>query len=275
VELLDVSGEGKTCPTIPDYPLEVGLLTAAFYQGKVVACGGLLNSPTVDWIPTDRCFSLGPDLSKWEEMYSLPYGPTHALASSVFDNKWLISGGTNIIENTFTNKTMVLDGFIFLPSPDMPKAKDFHCQLTINSTHIFFASSFKYTFILNWQTQEYVPVDDMPNPMTVAACGLFKNKDLELEAIVANGYNSNIFSFTDFKWRDGPIVPEKVQNVATTSIKNGALSIGGWDGREDFFTSIYKFDNSLYDWTPVGIELSVKREEAAAVAVPDDFAKCQ
>jgi len=275
VEIVDVSGEGKICPTLPDYPLELTLFTAAFYDGKIVACGGLLNSPTVDWIPTDRCFSLGPDLSKWEEMYSLPYGPTHAFASSVIDNKWLLTGGESAALNTFTDTSMVLDGSFFSPAPELPKPKDFHCQLTINSTHVFFTSGLKDTFLLDWDTQKYTILDDIPARMTFAACGLFKNDNFDLEVIVADGKSGHIFSFANLEWRDGPKLPQNILYSSSAQTKNGILSLGGWIETSGTVNSIYRFDASSHDWILEDIELNIKRDQAAAVSVPDDFLNCQ
>jgi len=40
VEVVDLAKDRKTCSSIPDYPLALYKISATFYSGKLVACGG-------------------------------------------------------------------------------------------------------------------------------------------------------------------------------------------------------------------------------------------
>jgi len=142
VELIDLSGEGKLCPILPDYPLEVAFLDATFYEESVIVCGGSLPNHHA----TGRCFSLGPDLSSWKEIDTLPYSPRYSQASSIIDNKWFISGGY-----PESRSTLIYDGSTFTLGKELPYSRTDHCQLTINSTHVFFAGTEKETFLYNWE----------------------------------------------------------------------------------------------------------------------------
>jgi len=38
VEVVDISGSGKVCPTLPDYPFAVESSSVSFYNGRVIVC---------------------------------------------------------------------------------------------------------------------------------------------------------------------------------------------------------------------------------------------
>jgi len=268
VELIDLSNEGKDCPSLPNYPLRVEYLTAEFYQGNVIACGGYLST----LVNTDKCYSLGSDLSSWEELRTPLYGgPRRNLASSIIDDKIFITGGYDDVD---LKSTLVYDGSQFLQGPDLLHTKYYHCQLTLNSTHIFITSGGYETFLLNWETEEFVLLDDIPKYMDAAACGLLKNENYGLEVLVAEEGSSFIFSFTDLLWRNGPKIPNNAINPASAPTKNGFLSIGGYS-RGSFYTSVYKFNEISYEWVEEEAVLQTGRQYATAVAVSDDFVKCQ
>jgi len=107
---------------------------------------------------------------------SLPIG-TDNLASSVIDGKWLLSGGSNDISTQ--SKTLLYEDGVFMPGPDMPARKHSHCQLTLNSTHIFFVGGggedALTTFILDWPSQEYTFLESLPATDSYPACGVINN----------------------------------------------------------------------------------------------------
>jgi len=267
------NGQSDGCPSIPDYPFDVKDLAAAYYHGNIVACGGydgLRQSPF--------CYSLGPELNAWNEMDSLPDGPRERMASSIIDGKWLITGGYNPRNPSSGNAyktTVVYDGVQFTSGPELPVVSDDHCQLTLNSTHVFLVTGDKDTFTLNWETQEYVFYEKTFIEMPSSACGLLNNDNYGSEVLIASRAYSYIFSLTDHTWRDGPKLPEEPVGPVSAPAPYGFVSIGGFLG--DFLLaddSVYNFDEDLYEWALQKAELKIARFQAAAVAVPENFLNC-
>jgi len=266
VEVINLADDNKLCPSIPDYPIGVEQHTAVFYQGKIVSCGGYAD------VRNDRCFELGPDLRSWVEINSLPIDETASMQSSVIDGKWVISGGDTDL--THTSLLSYYDG-IFQPSPPLPFEKWNHCQLTLNSTHIFFTGGYGYsTFMLNWPRQEWIFLDDAPRSDTDPACGFVKTPSLGQEVIVAFETRSYIFSLADLEWRDGPLLPEDLSDFTNAQLNNGFLAIGGFNSDNQEVDTIYRFDPNSYDWVLEPSRLAIPRRRAEAVAVPDDFLAC-
>jgi len=266
VEVIDLSGDGLTCPKIPDYPLKVDAITAGFYDEKVIVCGGYDNSRT-----HDECFYLGPDLSRWIEMAPVLGGPKRRLASSIIDNKWLLSGGYD--GRTTFKSTFFFDGISFNEGPEMPASKRAHCQVSINATHIFFANGGTTTFLLNWYTQEYDILDRIPNSKEYGSCGVINNADHGLEVLLVDESSSYIYSIDDREWRDGPKLPQSTVDSFPVQLDDGFLSMGGKLG-SSYHATIYKFDENAYDWLVEPVRLETPRQFAAAVTVPDTFLNC-
>jgi len=259
-----LADDKKRCPSLPEYPLGVTDLTAAFYQGKVVACGGFGGTTF------DKCYELGPDLRQWVEFLPLPDKSDYALKSSIIDDKWIVSGG---FYNPFSLYSF--DGRFTIENP-MPFGKPYHCQVTINTTHIFFTSGFYYeTFMLNWNKGEWIFLDDTSLIEYNPACGLINSKTYGPEIILASHTMSTIFSLTDLVWKDGPPLPEDLDHLTTAQLTDGILAMGGYNLDGLIVDTVYKFDEDAYDWVLEKERLATPRSDAAAVAVPDSFLACE
>jgi len=158
VEAIDLANVNHNCPSLPNYPLDIYLHTAAFYQDQVVICGG--GEPKVD-----SCYSLGRSLDEWRPMQTLLGGADSDLKSSVLGNKWFISGGENN-----ANLLRVYQDGVFVDGITMPFPKEAHCQLTINATHIFFTAETAETFLYNVPKDEFVRLEPIPEEVAHAAC---------------------------------------------------------------------------------------------------------
>jgi len=265
VEVINLAADNKQCPSLPDYPVPVAYHTTAFYQGAVVSCGGY-NGERLD-----QCYELGPDLREWVELLSLPTSQNDEMKSSVIDGKWVISGG-----DTDPTSLVVFDG-IFTPSPSMPFEKKNHCQLTLNSTHIFFTAGegdTLATFMLDWPTQEWIVLDDIPSgSMSEPACGFVKTP-LGQEVVLASDTRSFIFSLDDMQWREGPLLPEDLDNLTNVQLNNYFLVVGGLNRGNYEEDTIYRFDPNSYTWLREVPMMAIPRKHTGAVAVPDDFLAC-
>jgi len=217
---------------------------------------------------------LKSDLSGWEEVSSPLLGaPRYALASSVIDDKWLLSGGDS--EESIFKSTLVFDEDEFSVGPEMPMFKDYHCQITIDPTFIIFlGGGERDTFVLNWETKEFAYLNNIPLTMSHSACGLIYNENYGWQVLLATEEDSYVFSFMDLKWDNGPILPSFVRYSATAMTRNGLLSIGGVSKNGIPLTTVYRFDELYRDWILEEATLKTGRTHAAALAVPDDFVTC-
>jgi len=66
------------------------------------------------------------------------------IASSIIGGKWLLTG-VGDAEDGYE------DG-IFTPGPQMPFDKEYHCQITVNSTHVIVVDDGKGALMVNWPT---------------------------------------------------------------------------------------------------------------------------
>jgi len=269
VELLDLSeNKGLGCPSIPDYPEAITELTAAYYDGRVVACGGMVLGGSSTYL-TDICYALGLDLKEWVQIPSLG-DRRYRHASSVIDGKWWITGG--ITDNPSPTTTYVFDGFSFQDGPELPISIDVHCQFTINSTSVFLTYG---NLMYHFDSGDFVSLDSMGvNLVNYAACGLVNAHDDKFEAYVAINKLSRVFSFSDLSWVNGPILPASLKDQSSAPTKNGFVSIGGSDGNNKASPLVYKFDELTDDWVLQDVQLTIARSSAAAVAVPDNFLNC-
>jgi hypothetical protein len=149
VQVLDFASPDKSCASLPPYPLSMCCGTATFYKGELLVCGGEIDGP----VPSDKCFKLSPDLTSWVEILPLPNGPREVMSSSQIDGKWLISGGYYVSSQT---TSLIYDDGQFIVGPRLPFPMKDHCQLTINSTHVFIGGTAGKAFLLDWPKQEFV-----------------------------------------------------------------------------------------------------------------------
>jgi len=193
------------------------------------------------------------------------------MRSSVIDNELFLTGGRDG-EPFFS--TYIYDGQNFRSGIDMPARKDGHCQVTVNSTHIFVTGyPTTDTFLLDWQQQKWTVLKDIPRLMYSPACGLLENPEYGPEVLVTVEDFAFIFSLTDLEWRLGSSLPEPFSDLAYAQVRDGFLAIGGF-GVFEPSDKIYKFKESSYKWVLERSRLEVPRVIPAAVGVPDDFLNC-
>jgi len=269
VEVLNLADDGQVCPVLPDYPLSLEATTAAYYDGSIVACGG----DTFLQI-TDKCFRLGGDLTDWEEVSPLPDRERSCSKSSIIDGKWLLSGGLTSGGSGVTDSLLQYDG-LFDFVPPMPQGRACHCQVTVNSTHVFFTGNTPSTTMLNWETQDWSHLEDNIIDASYAACGLIDTPDFGAEIVVADRDEAAIFSLRDLAWKEGPSLPIFVDEPASVQLSNAILAVGGFDREGNALNTVYKFDPDSFSWSLQDVSLSVPRYYATAVAVPDSFLSCQ
>ncbi len=155
-----------------------------------------------------------------------------------------------------------------------------HCQLTINSTHVFFADTLDTgnAFLLDWYEQTWSELPPMTVDRLYMSCGLINNPENGIEAVIVEGGVTEIFNFRDEEWRTGPTV-EFFSEAGYAQIGDTFVVVGGWSNYEgdelDVSDKIFKFDNINYEWILMSQRLQVPRDwYPGVVAVPDEFVSC-
>jgi len=153
-------------------------------------------------------------------------------ASSVVNERWLITGGVDV--NFFIQDGIYLyEEGIFAFNGYMPTITRDHCQVTLNDTHVFVTSGYseEMTFILNGlqQTSIVCILEDIPELMYGDAWGLLNNPvngqgectltcvsllmSFTLEILVTLSDQAFLFSLTTLEWREGPKLPKDLKFV--------------------------------------------------------------
>ncbi len=160
--------------------------------------------------------------------------------------------------------------------PSLPQEMHEHCQLTVNSTHVFFAMPYSpSSYLLDWYEETWT---ELP-PTTVGngnqMCGLINNPENGLEAVIVEDGYSEIFNFNSLAWRDGPTL-EPFDQAGFAQVGDTFVLVGGWSyEKQRSLDTIYRFDHLNYEWILMEQHLQIPIQSfPAVVAVPDDFVSC-
>jgi len=269
VDVIDTSANGKQCASVQDFPILIQSMVASFYQGKVFTCGGENEDAK-----QDACFVMDDTLI-WQPFDPLPYGLSDAASSNIGDF-WWITGGRPESEFYYRdNATFIFDGTEFSEGPFLPYGMESHCQLTVNDTHVFlYEGKFSNAFMFNWDTQEWIFLERIPDPLRVGACGLLSNPNFGPEILVAEDYTSYIFNLADGQWREGPTPPVDISYPNYAQLEDGFIVTNVNNIGDVSTRNTYVFSDAIYEWVKWDDELEIAREFSAALAVPEDFLHC-
>ncbi len=261
VEVIDLDDPSKTCDIVANYPIATDYVTAQLVDGVVKVCGGLQTE--LD------CYDYNSSSNTWSSSPGPLYEKDYA-TSSIIDGTWLVTGDDTNPDGTMTEWWT---GSQFTMGPTLPKILNRHCQVSINSTHVFFADCIgKETYLLDWESQGITQLDDMTTARSnVCGCGLVQNDQMGKEVVVAGYGTSEIFNFGNMTWRDGPDLPSGY-GYASVQLTDTFLMVGGFES--SYSNKIYIFDEENYYFTLMPETLAYERRWAGAVAVPDEMFNC-
>lgn len=260
VELVDLEDPSNSC-YLADYPLKDGEMAVGLVSGLVKSCGG-----SQDY--TDACYDYDPATNSWTEstsMLSTRYTPRE----STIDGIWLVSDDSPSTEMWTGN------GFEQGPSLPQDLSLYHHCQLTVNSTHVFFGDTHFLgpNYLLDWSSQTWTQLPPMTMSRDYPSCGMINNPENGLEAVIVEDGASEIFNFNDLTWRAGPDGPY-IYDAGYAQLPETFVVVGGYDLSQALDT-IYQFDNVNYDWIQKDQRLQTPRDNyPGVVAVPGDFISC-
>ncbi len=138
-------------------------MTVGIIDGLIKSCGGDHD--------TDDCYDYNPETNSWIISESL-INARDVPKSSFIDGTWLVSGDSNGSDDVGTT-TEMWTGTGFELGPSTPVAMYNHCQLTINSTHVFFVDTAVTgnAFLLYWHEQTWKELPPMTeNSRLVMSC---------------------------------------------------------------------------------------------------------
>ncbi len=266
VEVIDLENPTNICNMIADYPVEDGGMTVGLIDGLIKSCGGFHD--------IDDCYDYNPTTNSWITSASL-LNERSIPRSSFIDGIWLVSGdrpGSDEVDST----TEMWMGTGFELGPSLPIPMYQQCQLTINSTHVFFADTQTTgkAYLLNWNEEIWTELPSMTVDRFAMSCGLINNPENGIEAVIVEGGVTEIFNFRDEEWKVGPTV-EFFNNAGYAQIGDTFVVVGGYNDVSDAIDTIYKFDHINYDWILMSQRLHVPRAVyPGVVAVPDEFVTC-
>ncbi len=266
VEVIDMENPTNTCNQITDYPVRAAGMTVGIIDVQLKSCG--------DDVFGDDCYDYNPATNSWNTSVSLINGRNRP-RSSFIDGIWLVSGGDDYDTQLTTE---MWTGTGFEPGPSVPTPLHYHCQLTINSTHVFFADTY-YTgnaYLLNWYEQTWTVLP----PMTVdihglMSCGLINNPENGIEVVIVEDGVTEIFNFRKEEWRIISPSIESFGYAGYAQIGDTFVVVGGQNDAHYTIDTIYKFDQINYEWILMSQRLQVPRTHyPGVVAVPDEFVTC-
>ncbi len=256
----------SACEPLADYPLDIQFMTVGLVHGVIKSCGGY---PGFNGFTMDECYDYNDYNDEWESSPNMTEDRENPKSSLIKDGDlWLISGGSG-----GGNLTEVWNGEEFVRGPTMPEYMYGHCQLTINSSHIFFADcEDRLTYLLDWDTQKWTQLESMKEFRdNYCGCGLIYNDIMGQEVVVAGYGTSEIFNLNDMSWRDGPELPYG-RGYASAQLANTFALVGGYE--EDYLDKIYLFHQDNYEFVTKTQRLEHPRRYAGSVAVPDAMVNC-
>ena len=97
VEVINLSGDGKTCTKPPDYDMFRGT-TGAYFNGYATMCGGCSLDGTTcmgtnPYTRTLDCFKYEPDSNSWSVAFQTLERRLYAAGVLLNDNEWWMAGG--------------------------------------------------------------------------------------------------------------------------------------------------------------------------------------
>ncbi len=249
VEMIDLETQ-NTCSQINDYPIEDAGMTLGIIDGLLKSCGSLSEG--------DYCYDYNPETNSWITSESMLVS-RDTPRSSFIDGVWFVTGdGTN--DDDFPLSTDIWTGTEFESGPTLPTEMFLHCQLTVNSTHVFFADTYftGISYLFDWYGQSWTVLPSMTVERDNPSCGLINNPDNGIEVVIVEEGISEIFNLNELSWRLGP-APPSFHAAGSTQLGDTFIVAGGNDHGDNPLDTIYQFDHLNYEWILKSQKLDVAR----------------
>ena len=136
IETINENGDATVCPQMINYPLNVYDAAGASFPDKTtVICGGYGYGGSGNAYRSE-CYRLKNSL--WEPFGQLQTARSGHAATTIGDSIWFTGGNKLHIvgegaSELATTEILRYDGTM-IPGPDLPEARDKHCQTTFGNT---------------------------------------------------------------------------------------------------------------------------------------------
>ncbi len=263
MEALELEDTLIVCKQPAPIPKINAEMTLGVFQNFIKACGGPAHPR--------QCFDYHSDKNEWLRSNDTLH-PRVRHAASFIGGYWLLSGGSGAAGST----TEFWNGTAFVEGPSLPRSMRDHCQVTVDETHVFFATGDgKPSYLLNWSKESYdwTELDPTTSEMRLLSCGLIKPYSGP-ELVVASQSRSQIFDLKRRVWREGPDTPY-FDEAGHAQLADTFIVVGGRSLSRDYLDTIYKFDYVHYTWELMEQKLQVAVKGLAVVTVPDHFLSCK
>ena len=271
VELIDLTGQGRTCRKPDNFPGPEEGSVGAYFEQKTSVCGGYTYNHS--HIYTSECYYYHPN-GTWTQ------GPPmtearEAASAAFFNNQWWISGGDNLgAYGLVSTELFNSSSNSFVPFVDLPKPRLSHNIVSIEDNRAMLLggqSTYTETFIFDGFAWENGPSLSRGRWRSQAGLVTFNNGTRII--VAASGWFEPTTEFLivgDEEWHFGPDFPYFIWSGASVQLENTFLIVGGSkDG--SYLDTIWTFDLETEEWTILNEHLTTARELAAAFLVPDDF----
>ncbi len=265
VEVVSLDNQTSTCTPVSDYPVGDFGMAVGIVDGLVKSCGSFLDS--------ENCYDYDPIRNIWTKSVDMLI-KRDLPSSSFIDGVWLVSGDDEEVGD-FPLTSEIWTGSEFIEGPDLPARPYGHCQLTINSTHIFFYNHDGTAYLFDWFEEEWTELPGNNQINYWPGCGLIKNPINGVEIVVDDGFYTNIFNFNAMHWKEGPNKPGDIDRAGTAQLKDTFVMVGGGNQAFSAVDTILLFDHINYEWIMLDQRLQIPRGNfPGVVAVPDGFLSC-
>ena len=273
VETLELTESPSSCPDFATFKTEMFGHVAAYFQGKLIVCGGLFES---------ACQRYDTSRRRWQKIGRMPSEREDAVSVLVSPDQWWIAGGYP------SRKTStIFDGSRFSPGPDLPYPADAACAVLLTKTHIFLAggrdgdNNYRSdAYLLEWETKTWVELPPMTTARAMHGCNLAGGGQI----VVVGGYNGNgylgsseIYSPTTNAWSRGPGLPEGIgtlHNIGSATVQlpfENTFAIFGGEAKGQPSDMIVEYDPIEGEWVILEERLKLARLNHVAIRVPHSF----
>ena len=270
VEILDISGQGRSCRKADDYPGTTYGSSGAFFEDKAIICGGTGY--------TDECYNFDPTTGSWIRSYTLLQERRYA-RSTIINGKWWVTGGENNSGNLDETEVLRSNSSSFTLYYTLPARRRWHNLVNIDGNQVMLLSGqgdyYTDTYVFDDTLNTWTNGPELSEGRYSGQAGLvtFTNGT---KFIVATGGDTErtteILNLDDEdpQWFFGPSLPYYIYNGASVQYGNTFLIVGG-DAPQGKLNTLWMYDMDIGNWTLLDQTLEIPRAYTTAFFVPDEY----
>ncbi len=169
VEVIDLESPTNTCNPLSNYLKEDLGMTVGIVDGLIKSCGSDYD--------TYYCYDYNPATMSWSTSRSM-LTQRDFPRSSFIGGVWLVSGDY-LNGDDVPDSTEMWTGSSFQEGPTLPIDMFYHCQQTINSTHVFFVDTYNSgnAYLFDWYEETWTELPPTNISRDFASCGVMNNPD--------------------------------------------------------------------------------------------------